>query len=103
MPLVDDVKVALRVSSPMFDPEVSMLVDAALADMERAGVPRELMLPGVEDPLVKQAVTLFAKSRFGYDNSEAPRFEESYRQAVKDMVNSPTSYGGVSREVELHR
>ena len=40
------------------------------------------------------AVVLFAKSRFGYDNSDASRFEDAYRQTVVDILNSPTSYGG---------
>lgn len=93
MALLDDVKVALRVTTDALDPEVSMLVDAALADMRRIGVPEAMLAEGEMDPYVRAAVTLFAKAHFGYDNDEASRFDESYRQIVRDVLNSPTRYG----------
>lgn len=99
MALLDDVKVALRVSTDALDAEVSAVVDAATADMKRVGVP-ESMLGDKIDPYVKLAVILFAKAHFGYDNDEAPRFEASYRQIVKDILNSPSTYGGGGDEVE---
>ncbi len=93
MALTDDVKVALRVSSNAYDAEVAALVAAALADMRRVGVPDEA-LSRSPDPLARMAVLLFCKARFGYDNDEAPRFEESYRQTVADLANSPAYTGG---------
>lgn len=92
MSLIDDVKVALRVTSDAFDPEVEMLVEAALRDLQRVGIPDEFLVDGPTDPLVRAAVCMYAKAHFGFDNSEAPRFDESYRQIVKDFLNSPTSY-----------
>ncbi len=86
---LEDAKRVLRVTSDLMDGEVSMLLDAARADMLRAGVPAAT-LDG-PSPLVAHAAALFCKSRFGYDNSEAARFEECYRAAVCDLVNS--SYG----------
>lgn len=97
MSLIDDVKVALRVTSDAFDPEVEMLVEAALRDLERVGIPGELLVDGPTDPLVRAAVCMYAKAHFGFDNSEAPRFDESYRQIVKDVLNSPTTYSAQSR------
>lgn len=99
MELRDEVKAALRLSSDDFDAEVDALIAAAKRDMARVGVP-DALIEG--DALSKMAVVLFCKSRFGYDNSEAPRFEESYRQTVVDMLNSPTSYApeGGGDEVE---
>lgn len=97
MSLIDDVKVALRVTTDAFDPEVEMLVEAALRDLERVGIPGELLVDGPTDPLVRAAVCMYAKAHFGFDNSEAPRFDESYRQIVKDVLNSPTTYSAPSR------
>lgn len=91
MALLDEVKVALRVTSDAFDTEIQGLIEAAKRDLNRVGVDEALV---DSDPLAKMAVVLFAKSRFGYDNSDASRFEGAYRQTVVDILNSPTSYGG---------
>lgn len=91
MALLDEVKVALRVTSDAFDTEIQGLIEAAKRDLNRVGVDEVLT---DSDPLAKMAVILFAKSRFGYDNSDASRFEDAYRQTVVDILNSPTSYGG---------
>lgn len=92
MALIDDAKVALRVTTDRLDSEVQMLVDAAVADMRRVGVPDDLLYEDTMDPYVKAAVILFVKASFGYDNSEASRFQNSYRQMVKDILNSPSTY-----------
>lgn len=99
MSLTDDVKVALRVSTDALDAEVSAVVQAAIADMRRVGVPEKMLTEGTIDPYVKLAVILFSKANFGYDNSEASRFQSSYRQIVRDILNSPTKYGGDSDAV----
>lgn len=91
MALFDDIKTVLRVKSNALDSEVSMLIEAAKADMIRVGVRQELVNPDDEadlNPLVKQAIACYAKASFGYDNSEASRFARSYRQTVTDLMNS---------------
>lgn len=84
--LLDGVKTVLRVSSDVYDEEIDMLVGAALADILRVGVKAEYV--AAFPPLVKQAVCLYCKASFGFDNDEAARFQESYRQVVIDMMNS---------------
>lgn len=88
MALLDDVKVALRVRSDSTDSEIQALINAAVTDMERVGVGESLMLnePNL-NPIVKSAIILFCKARYGYDNDEASRFEEAYRQTVIDLMN----------------
>ena len=92
MTLLDDIKTSLRVTSEAFDAEVSMLIDAALYDMERAGVnPALLELDSEEDlanQFAKHAVTAYCKAEFGFDNMEAARFKESYYRIVCDLLNS---------------
>lgn len=93
--LLQEVKVALRVSSTMTDAEVRAWVEAALADMRRVGVDPALIDPDQGlDPLCKAAVLLYAKGMYGFDNSEASRFLESYRLIVAELINSPSTYRG---------
>lgn len=94
MSLKDDVKVALRVTSDIYDPEVDALIAAAKADLMRVGVPMTKLYDDTVDPLCRAAIMLYCKSRFGYDNDDASRFESAYRQTLKDIRNAPTAYGG---------
>lgn len=93
MSLRDDIKVSLRVNSTVVDTEVDALISAALADMRRVGVSDEFLDTSNPHPLVRMAITCYAKAAFGYDNSEATRFQESYRQIVCDLMNSTWSMG----------
>lgn len=95
MALRDDIKTSLRVSSDKVDAEVDALIFAAFADMRRVGVGESLLDEADPHPLVRMAVMCYAKASFGYDNSEAPRFQESYRQIVCDLMNSK---GSMERE-----
>ena len=94
MALIDDIKVSLRVVSPKFDSEVEMLIGAALYDMERVGVNPALLELDENGDLakgnkyVKMAVTTYCKAGFGYDNSEAARFDGAYKLIVNNLLNS---------------
>lgn len=87
MALLDDVKVALRVSSDKTDGEVQMWVDAAIADMKRVGIKPELLAEPM-DPLAKAAVITYAKASYGYDVQERASFEAAYRSIVVSLLNS---------------
>ena len=96
MALIDDIKAALRVTSPKMDVEVQSLIDAAIADMKRVGVRDSLVEQDSITGLPKMAVVLYCKANFGYDNSEADRFMDSYRETVVSLMNSTaynSSYG----------
>lgn len=88
--MLDDMKVALRVSSSDFDDEVQALIDYARADMERVGIAADVV-ESDDDPLVRMAITCWCKSKFGFDNDDAAAYDASYRQCVCDMLNS-TAY-----------
>lgn len=101
MTLLDDMKTALRVKTDAFDPEVQMLVGAALGDMERVGVNPallEIVDEDLENPLVKTAVFAYCKAGFGYDNPEATRFDGSYRRIVCDLLNSSENIAAMEQE-----
>lgn len=88
MAWLDDAKMVLRVSSDAMDAEVQMLIDAALNDLEMKGVNPLIVSEDSTVPLVKQAVMLYVKCHWGFDNDEADRFGNSYRQTVIDLLNS---------------
>jgi len=76
MALLDDVKLALRITSSAFDSEVQDLIDAAKADLQLSGVHPDRL--NDDDPLIRRAIVTYAKAHFGYDNPEAERFQRSY-------------------------
>lgn len=93
MSLLEDIKASLRITTSALDTEVQTLIDAARYDMERVGVDPTLLAlepesQNLENAFVKQAVANYAKAHFGYDNEEAPRFDDSYRRIVCDLMNS---------------
>lgn len=91
MALLDEAKLALRLSSGAYDGEVESLLSAAIADMRRVGVREELLEEDSMDPIAKMACIAYAKAGFGFDNADAARFEASYRQLVCDLMNSGAS------------
>jgi len=65
MALLDDVKLALRISPTIiaYDDEVQDLIEAAKADLKLSGVdPAKL---DESDPLIKRAIVTYCKAHFG--------------------------------------
>ena len=77
MALLDDVKLALRITSSAFDNEIEGLIEAAKADLRLSGV-SDAKVKDENDPLISRAITVYCKAHFGYDNPEAERFQQSY-------------------------
>jgi len=75
--LIDDVKLALRITSSAFDNEITGLIEAAKADLQLSGVHQD-KVKDEGDPLIRRAITVYCKAHFGFDNPEAERFQQSY-------------------------
>ena len=88
MALLDEVRLAVRVSDETFDAELIAHVAAAMTDLRRVGVRESLLDPASLSPLAKAAVIQWVKADFGYDNPEAARFRESYREIARSLVCS---------------
>ena len=58
-------KLALRVSTDAFDNEIDTLIDAAIADLDIAGVNVTNAQEDANNPLLVQAITLYCKLYFG--------------------------------------
>ncbi len=94
MPILDDVKDALRVSGAALDTEIQDLIDAAKADLRLTGVHPDRIVD--TDPLIKRAITVYCKAHFGYEEpAQAELFMKSYN-ALKSHLALSQEYTGVS-------
>lgn len=93
--LLEDVKVALRVSNNAFDEEVQDLIESARLDLIQSGVDSEIAES--DDPLIKRAIIYYAKANFGLDNPNAERFQESFN-LLKRHLSLAGDYNGSAVE-----
>ena len=77
MPILDDIKIALRISNTAFDTEINDLVAAARADLKLSGI-LESKVNDDTDPLIKRAITVYVKAHFGWNNPDAEKLQQSY-------------------------
>lgn len=89
---IAEVKTALRVVNPAFDAEIDNLIEAALEDLQIAGV----VLPETMTPIVKDAVITFVKMRFGAPE-EFDRLKRSYDESKAQLVTASgyTDWGDI--------
>lgn len=87
--LLEDMKLALRIKSSAYDDEIEGLILACKADLKIAGVD----IVDETDPLTKQAIRIYVKGHFGYDeNSE--RFKQAY-ESLKRVMPLASEYDEV--------
>lgn len=77
------IKLALRIVSPLFDAEILALINACKADLLVAGVG----LIDESDALIQRAVVLYCKAHFGY-NEESEKFDRAYEFLKKALCLS---------------
>lgn len=80
--MLEKVKLALRITESDFDDEINGLIDAAKGDLETSGVASSKL----EEPLCRQAIILYCKALFGYDNNDADRLMEAYEHIKKKIA-----------------
>jgi uncharacterized phage protein (predicted DNA packaging) len=90
MAILDDVKIALRVTNTAFDSEILDLIDAARQDLILSGV-TTLKANDDTDPLIKRAIITYCKANFGFDNPDADRLQKSY-DMLKMHLSLSTEY-----------
>jgi len=84
MALVDNVKKVLRVSHSDMNDEVQGLIEACKKDLEIKGLATEKIVE--DDPSIVQAIYLYCKANFGYNNPEAIRFSEAYENLALSLA-----------------
>ena len=92
MALLDDIKVAMRITTDLFDGELHDLIAAAKSDLKLSGVD-PTKAEDDTDPLIKRAITTYVKANFGWDNPDAERLERAY-----DMIKAHLTLSQEYRE-----
>ena len=83
MATIDNVKVALRITTTAYDSELTYLITAAELDLGVAGV----VVPDPLDALVERAVITYCKLHFGIPE-DADRLQRSYDEQKAQLVTA---------------
>lgn len=94
MAILDDVKLALRISSTAFDAEINDLIAGARQDLILSGI-ISIKAADDSDPLIKRAIVTYCKANFGYDNPDADRLNKSY-DLLKNHLSLAYDYNAYS-------
>ncbi|MDR1703180.1 MAG: head-tail connector protein [Clostridiales bacterium] len=86
MSLLEDVKLALRITGDDLDSEITDVIAACKMDLQLAGI----ILITDDDPLIKRAVILYAKANVGYDE-DSDKYQRSY-DALKMSLSLAGDY-----------
>lgn len=82
--MLEEVKIALRITTTAYDSEISALIESAKADLGIVGITED-------DDLVKQAIKTYVRLNFG-SPSDYDRLKRSYDEQ-KAQMQSATGYG----------
>lgn len=83
--LIAEAKSWIRMTTSSLDEEIEQTLDACLLDLDNAGVINR----DPEDALIKQAMKLYVKAQFGYED-RAEEFEQRYEFLKKSLSLSST-------------
>lgn len=84
--MIDDVKLALRITTDEFNDELELLIEAAKKDLGIAGV----VVPSSLDGICKLAIITFCKMHFGQTDAY-DRLKKSYDEQ-KAQLSMATGY-----------
>lgn len=82
--MLELVKRALRVTASVFDTELAALIEAALDDLEIAGV---AAWDNEDRPLIRRAVTTYCKANFG-EPDDYDRLKASYDEQKSQLMTA---------------
>lgn len=74
--MLNKIKLDLRITNQAYDEEIKDLIEACKLDLEISGVASSFIKE--DDPLIIQAIKIYCKAHFGYDNSDSEKLKESY-------------------------
>ena len=76
--LLATTKLQLRITSSVYDDEITMLIAAARTDLILSGVSAAAVNAEDPDALVKRAIITYCRGSFGLDNPDAEKFMASF-------------------------
>lgn len=88
MALLDDVKLALRVTTNAYDDEINGLIESAKLDLGIAGV----VIPSTLDDIVATAIKTYCKLNFGTPNSATYDYLKKSYDEQKAQLSNATGY-----------
>ena len=83
MATLDNVKMALRITTTAYDSELTYLIAAAKLDLGIAGV----VVPETLDAIVERAIITYCKLHFGIPD-DAERLQRSYDEQKAQLVTA---------------
>lgn len=84
--LITCVKAGLRITHTQLDTEIASDIDAAIIDMERAGVSEEAL--NDPDALVTRAIKAFVAAHETVNQDEAAKYQKSYESQLDNLRKS---------------
>ena len=94
--MLTEVKLALRISHNKLDAEIQSTIEAAEAEMMRAGVVEASIIE--TDPLIADAIKTYCKYSFASDIKLREGYFESWQYQLENIRKSE-GYGWVSDDV----
>lgn len=92
--LLNEVKLALGITSSAFDEEINTLISSAIIDLNISGVDSSAIVETTENPLIKRAIILYSCYHFELEHGNLQRAEElkkSYDE-IKSQMSMATGY-----------
>lgn len=83
MALIDNCKMAMRVTTSSYDTEIQAYIDSAMLDLGIAGV----QVPETADALVEKAVMTYVRMSFG-SPADYDRLKASYDEQKAQLMNA---------------
>lgn len=87
--MLEKVKLSLRINNNAFDEEINSLIKSCKKELELVGIAPSIL--NSNDTMILQAITLYCKAHFGFDNSEAERYMKSY-ESLKILLSTNINY-----------
>ena len=91
MALLDDVKLALRISHNLLDNEIADVITSARQEMVRAGVNANVVSGEVSDypaELIEQAIKTYVLEYYTREPKEAERYSQSFQYQCDNLRKS---------------
>lgn len=77
------VKLSLRVTSDVFNDEITDLIEAAKLDLYAGGVSQDLL--DTPDAWVERAIILYAKANYGMANPDSEKYDDAYHNVRQKL------------------
>nr|DAL10369.1 MAG TPA_asm: head to tail adaptor [Caudoviricetes sp.] len=74
--MLEKIKLDLRINNSFYDDEIKDLIEACKLDLKISGIASSLIKD--DDPLIIQAIKIYCKAHFGFDNSDSEKLKENY-------------------------